>query len=147
MTRVHAAFSETYSFCNASTYTTPGLHMVESRAFRRVTCGRCLQLIAIKRERRLRLPRKRHDPTWFFQHPAEEIRDRYSDLFTHEYAAIQTALSDLEDATEAPTPASKRRATMLRKRLAAMIADVPCRCDCFDTPCGCRRCLPEAEIA
>ena len=146
MPRVHAAWSDAYTYCNASTYITPALEMVEPRAFRRVTCGRCLELMAIKRERGLRLPRKRYDPVWFFEHPAIEIRQRYSDLFTPEYEALDDELTAIEDRDEPPTRSSKRRATVLRKQLVAMIADVPCRCDCGDALCECRRCLAEAHL-
>ena len=69
-----------------------------------------------------------------------EYEHRYDDLFTPEWDRITAELQGLEKA-RTPTPAAKRRILMLRRGLAALLAPVPCRCDCFgDFDCTCRRC-------
>lgn len=71
----------------------------------------------------------------------EDTLHRYDDLFTPEWHQITEELKRLEKA-RTPALAAKRRILKLRRRLAALLAPVPCRCDCMgDFDCTCRRCF------
>lgn len=138
MAKVHARWSKDYTYCDASIE--GGIKAVNATTTRRITCARCRTVFELALAAGGPM-RGEGSPDNVFESSYDSMINRYRDLFTPEYEAIRHELNEISSNVDAGDTSARRRAEILRTRLAEMYDDIPCRCDCGDIPCECRRCL------